>query len=85
MRQLKKLIPQPAQLEQLTLEITKVNDGLSDWISQARGLRELDMSWTPVGDEFLNSIQGCRELSVLWMTELSSRIKVLMCLFSCKV
>ena len=65
---IKKLIPQPAQLEQLTLEITKVNDGLSDWISQARGLRELDMSWTPVGDEFLNSIQGCRELSVLWMT-----------------
>ena len=65
---IKKLIPQPAQLEQLTLEITKVNDGLSDWISQARGLRELDMSWTPVGDDFLNSIQGCRELSVLWMT-----------------
>ena len=26
------------------------------------------MSWTPVGDEFVKSIQGCRELSVLWMT-----------------
>ena len=66
MRQLRNSFPNLLQLEQLTLEITKVNDGLSDWISQA-GLTsgyELDS----VGDEFVKSIQGCRELSVLWMT-----------------
>ncbi|MGB1926746.1 MAG: hypothetical protein ACPHL6_09455, partial [Rubripirellula sp.] len=64
----KRLIPEPTMLEQLTLEVTKVDDSLGSWVRQARRLRELDMSWTVVGDEFLQSIAGFEDLSVLWMT-----------------
>ena len=35
------------------MEVTRVDDELSDWIREAKSLRELDMSWTQVGDVFL--------------------------------
>ncbi len=63
-----RLIPDPSGLQQLTLEVTRVDNELSDWIREAKSLRELDMSWTQVGDVFLQSATEARSLSVLWMT-----------------
>lgn len=63
-----RLIPEPNHLEQLTLEVTKVDNSLGPWLRKARRLRELDMSWTVVGDEFLQAVAGFDELAVLWMT-----------------
>lgn len=63
-----RLVPDPSSLEQLTLEVTKVDDGMGAWLQKATGLRELDMSWTKVGDSFLQELSGFQDLSVLWMT-----------------
>ncbi|QDT06860.1 hypothetical protein K227x_52810 [Rubripirellula lacrimiformis] len=63
-----RLAPNPARLEQLTLEATQVDNQIATWLSQAVNLRELDLSWTDCGDPVLDAIQPAAKISVLWMT-----------------
>jgi hypothetical protein len=62
------LAPNPSKMEQLTLEVTKIDRQLLGWLEQANNLRELDLSWTMVDDEFAGAIENMRELTVLWLT-----------------
>ena len=63
-----RLAPNPASVEQLTLEATKVDSGLNSWLGKASGLQELDLSWTPMNDQTIAAIAPARNLQVLWMT-----------------
>ena len=63
-----RLLPSPDLLEQLTLESTKIDAGLSTWLSKAKRLQELDLSWMPMGDSGIQSVSGASDLQVLWMT-----------------
>ena len=63
-----RLAPQPASIEQLTLEACEIDSGLADWLKQATGLLELDLSFTKVGDSVVRSVASAHGLSVLWLT-----------------
>jgi hypothetical protein len=64
----RRLVPQPESLQQLTLEATKVDAELQAWLSRANNLRELDLSWLEMDDAVIKSIAGARELETLWLT-----------------
>ncbi|MGB7346555.1 MAG: DUF1570 domain-containing protein [Pirellulaceae bacterium] len=64
----RRLVPDPGKLEQLTLEMTKVDAGLGEWLAGATALRELDLSHTPMDDAVLKSVVSATNLEVLWMT-----------------
>lgn len=64
----RRLAPRPESLEQLTLEATRVDDDLLDWLSRADNLEEVDLSWTPVSDAAIESLLPAPRLEVLWMT-----------------
>ena len=63
-----RLAPQPESIQQLSLELTGVDSGLSDWLSRATNLRELDLSWTRADDAVINVLAGSRRLETLWLT-----------------
>ena len=65
---IKRLMPEPKSLSQLSLEATKITNQLSPWLSQATQLTELDLSFTPVDDEIVMAIRGHNQLEVLWLT-----------------
>ena len=60
------LCPHPTSLDRLSLEATRVDDGLRNWLSRANGLTELDLSWTRCGDATAG-VFG-QELDTLWLT-----------------
>ena len=62
------ICPQPNRLEQLSVEATKVDDSIDEWISKSRNLRELDLSWTRCDDSTVTSLAGHRNLKTLWLT-----------------
>ena len=64
----KRLAPNPQSIQQLTLEATKVDAGLTDWLARATNLQELDLSWTPLDDRTIEAISGARQLDTLWLT-----------------
>lgn len=63
-----RLVTAPSSLRQLTLEATRVDSGLAQWLSGAKNLRELDLSSTPMNDSIIESIAGAANLQTLWMT-----------------
>lgn len=65
---IRRLVPEPTAVEQLTLEATRIDPELANWLGQAKRLRELDLSWTPMDDSVIASIKDAADLSVLWMT-----------------
>ena len=65
---LKRLVPMPTALEQLSLEATGVDDSLGDWIANAKRLSELDLSQTRCGDQTIRNIAGHNRLRTLWLT-----------------
>lgn len=67
-RDIIKLCPAPSGLDQLSLEVTDIDDSISIWLQLAKNLRELDLSWTACGDETLASISDHSKLRTLWMT-----------------
>ena len=64
----RRLAPQPELLEQLTLEVTRIDGALLEWLRRADNLREVDLSWTPLGDEAVAALSSANLLGVLWMT-----------------
>ena len=64
----RRIAPRPQSLEQLTLEVTRIDDGLLDWLGRADNLREVDLSWTVLGDEAIESLSSAKGLTILWMT-----------------
>ncbi len=64
----RRLVPKPESLQQLTLEATKVDAGLKDWLSKATNLRELDLSWLAIDDAVIASTAGATEIETLWLT-----------------
>jgi Leucine-rich repeat (LRR) protein len=66
---IRRLIPEPSSLEQLTLEGTAIDGGLSDWLRKAKKLRELDLSGTPVDDSAIDAVADAAGLETLWMTQ----------------
>lgn len=65
---IERLVPNPGQIEQLTLESTKIDNAISSWLGKASRLQELDLSWRPVGDTVIQAVSGANDLQVLWMT-----------------
>ncbi len=65
----RRLLPVPSSLEQLTLEGTRIDSGLSDWLRRASKLRELDLSGTRVDDAAIESASAAAGLATLWMTQ----------------
>jgi hypothetical protein len=63
-----RLLPDPANLEQLSLEATAVDVGLAEWLSQARSLTELDLSWARVDDAVIAALAEAAPLDTLWLT-----------------
>jgi hypothetical protein len=63
-----RLVPNPSSLRQLTLEQTKIDHGLKDWLGKATELRELDLSHTPVDDAVMKAAASAKNLEVLWIT-----------------
>ncbi|MEO1526146.1 MAG: hypothetical protein AAFX06_11970 [Planctomycetota bacterium] len=61
------LCPRPETLERLSLEATKVDDGISGWLSNARQLTELDLSWTRCGDPTAKAYSATG-IETLWLT-----------------
>ena len=65
---IQRLVPNPASLEQLTLEATKASSSLKSWLSKAKNLTELDLSFTPMDDSVVPAIMTADQLQVLWLT-----------------
>lgn len=63
-----RLLPDPANLEQFSLEATAVDVGLAEWLSQARSLTELDLSWARVDDAMIAALAEAVPLDTLWLT-----------------
>ncbi len=62
------LAPAPQTIQQLTLEATRIDSGLSQWLGKATRLRELDLSGTAVDDRVIESIASATDLDTLWLT-----------------
>jgi hypothetical protein len=65
---LRRLVPQPTALRQLSLEATRVDDSLADWIGAARELEEVDLSATACGDATVARLAELPALRTLWLT-----------------
>ena len=63
-----RLTPDPVKLQQLSLEATRVDSGLQDWLRKATNLNEVDLSWTTVGDAAIESLGDAGKITTLWMT-----------------
>lgn len=63
-----RLCPDASELTQLSLEATRVDDGLTEWIKRAEKLTELDLSFTKVTDTLVDSLPARSGLAVLWLT-----------------
>ena len=63
-----RLMPDPVKLQQLSLEATRVDSGLQDWLRKATNLNEVDLSWTTVGDAAIESLGDAGKITTLWMT-----------------
>ncbi|MGI9470442.1 MAG: leucine-rich repeat domain-containing protein [Rubripirellula sp.] len=66
--EIQRLAPNSAALEQLTLEVTRIDQGLIPWLQKATNLREVDLSWTKSDDAVIEALNGAADLSTLWMT-----------------
>ncbi len=64
----RRLIPDPSSLRQVSLEATDVDAGISRWLARARHVQELDLSWTGVGDELATPLPEMKGLQTLWLT-----------------
>ena len=64
----RRLVPDPAKMQQLNLEVTRIDSGLADWLRAAKGLREVDLSWTTADDLAINALSSAADISTLWMT-----------------
>lgn len=62
-----RLAPQPRSIERLSLEATRIDSGLRDWLAKAVNLRELDLSSTRIDDSVVGAIRA-GGLEVLYLT-----------------
>ncbi|MDA8745601.1 DUF1570 domain-containing protein [Rubripirellula amarantea] len=63
-----RLAPRPAELEQLSLEATQIDDAVASWLTKLNNLHELDLSWTRIGDETVRAINDDAPIETLWLT-----------------
>ncbi|TVP98945.1 MAG: hypothetical protein EA381_11060 [Planctomycetaceae bacterium] len=63
-----RLLPEPGKLNQLSLEATRVDVSLGDWLARADELEELDLSWTAIDDTVIAGLAEGVPLSTLWLT-----------------
>lgn len=63
-----RLCADPSKLDQLSLEATRADDSLTDWLSRAASLSELDLSWTRCGDDTVKALSRCKHLHTVWLT-----------------
>lgn len=66
--EVQRLAPNPETMEQLTLEVTRIDQNLVPWLKRARRLREVDLSWTRSDDSAIDALDEARGISTLWMT-----------------
>ena len=67
-RAVERLVPDPRNLKQLSLERTEITDELAPWLDRATVLEEVDLSWTRIGDRSVSSLSHSKHLEVLWLT-----------------
>ena len=67
-KDIERLVSDPRQLTQLSLEATKIDNQLSTLLQQATNLRELDLSFTAISDETAKRLRRHMSLEVLWLT-----------------
>ncbi len=63
-----RLIGGAAQIDQLSLEASKITPAIGSLIAAATELRELDLSWTAIDDSVVDSLEKCPLLETLWLT-----------------
>lgn len=63
-----RILSQSTQIEQLSLEATKVNHEIASTIANQKQLRELDLSWTAVDDATIARLRECPLIETLWLT-----------------
>ena len=67
-RDVTRLCPTAASIEQLSLEGTRVDDSIANWLSTASLLRELDLSSTRIGDVVIEKLPSAAPIETLWLT-----------------
>lgn len=63
-----RMCPNASTIEQLSLEGTRVDDSLADWLATASKLRELDLSSTRISDSALARLPMEAPIETLWLT-----------------
>lgn len=63
-----RLLVHPKQIDQLSLEATKITPAIGNLIADAAVLRELDLSWTAIDDSVVKSLEECPLLETVWLT-----------------
>jgi hypothetical protein len=63
-----RLVNDSKQLEQLSLEATKITPAIGSLIGNALNLREIDLSWTTIDDSVIDSLAKCKSLETIWLT-----------------
>lgn len=63
-----RLIGGARQLDQLSLEASKITPAIGRLIAEATDLRELDLSWTAIDDSVVESLEKCPLLETVWLT-----------------
>ncbi|MDF1840741.1 MAG: DUF1570 domain-containing protein [Rubripirellula sp.] len=63
-----RLVPDPSSVEQLRLEATKVDSGLTPWLRQTKRLTELDLSWTKIDDSVIAAVENQMGIATLYLT-----------------
>lgn len=63
-----RLSPRSSTIEQLSLEATRVDDLIGDWLADASQLRELDLSSCSIGDAVIAKLPRAAPIETLWLT-----------------
>ncbi|TWU00948.1 leucine-rich repeat domain-containing protein [Stieleria varia] len=63
-----RILPAPTLLTQLSLEATRTDESIRDWLTQARRLEEVDLSFTRINDDVVDTLGASADLQVLWLT-----------------
>lgn len=66
--QVSRILVKSSELDQLSLEATKITSNARDTLGRARKLRELDLSWTAIDDSVIESLTADKTIETIWLT-----------------
>ncbi|WP_153558681.1 leucine-rich repeat domain-containing protein [Roseimaritima sediminicola] len=63
-----RLLAETGQLDQLSLENTRIDDAIGNVLANATALTELDLSFTPIGDAAIENLSPAAPLETVYLT-----------------